>query len=680
MKKFLLFAIATVFGTTAVPARNVTEAEALIKAQEWQASYTAKAKGSAATVPQLVLRGEGAVTPYYIYSYGEGQGFVVISGDDRTQAVLGYADSGTFDPDAMPEAMHWWLQGYAGQIARLGDDSRKQALGQLSGYAAVEPLMTTSWNQNEPYNLLCPIEAASDSERCVTGCVATAMAQALCYEARAHGGIAGWNEIHGYTFSFSMPDSTYVQKIDTIAAHTVGWDLLLDDYLGNETLDDESAAEVAALMAACGSSVNMHYHNNSLGGSSASLSQVPAALKNHFGFTGGTYYAYAKDYTVRGWADLIYHELSQGRVVIYGGQTGKGGHAFICDGYRDGDYFHFNWGWGGMSNGYFLLSACNPDNQGFGGSAGGYSSNQEAVIGISANYSDTYRGELNTGTPDLTLISLDKKGEHTLYSEMALTVTLRNETGSDYRGTVIIEASGRSVGFAGLALAAGEQTEQTFYYTPLATGTVPLRILEVDVKGYDVFNVTKVLALDTIEIRPTAIDLGNDFSAALTVTTPNTGVWGTIDGDTYSGYYTLSNRNAEEAIAGTAVIHLFEMHTTGGGYFSGNSVSSYTVHVSVPADSSINVPFGLGTMKPDTYYMTSLYFFYGPVQKQFQGNMYKAVANPDGITVVERDEERDGESPGECAAGSPVYNLQGQRVGAGYKGIVVQNGRKRLQK
>lgn len=676
MRKFLLFVILTLFGTAMVPARNVTEAEALVKAQEWQASYTAKAKGATTKAPQLVMRGEGNITPYYIYSYGEGQGFVVISGDDRTEAVLGYADSGTFNAAAMPEAMSWWLEGYADQIARLGK-ATSRPLTETTSYAAIEPLVTTSWNQNEPYNLLCPIEAASDSERCVTGCVATAMAQALCYEAKAHGGITGWNEIPGYTFNFRLPDSTYVQKVDTMADHNVSWNLLRDDYIGNETLEDEGAAEVAALMAACGSSVKTYYHNNNLGGSSASLSQVPAALKKHFGFTGKTYYAYAQKYTVRGWSDLIYHELSQGRVVIYGGQTGTGGHAFLCDGYRDGDYFHFNWGWGGMGNGYFRLSVCNPDNQGIGGSAGGYSSNQEAVIGLSVNYSDTYRGELNTGTPDLTLVSLEKKGEHTLYSEMALTVSLRNNTSSDYHGTVIIEASGRSVGFAGLALAAGEQTEETFYYTPLATGTVPLRILEVDVRGYDVFNVTKVLAHDTIEIKPSAIDLSNDLSAALSVTTPNTGVWGTITGDTYSGYYTLTNKNTEEAIAGTAVVHLFEMHDMGGGHFSGSSISSYTVHVSVPADSSINVPFGLGTMKPDTYYMVSLYFLYGPMQHRFQGNTYKAAADPDGITVVERDE---GSADEQRTAEHPAYNLQGQRVGADYRGIVIQNGRKRLQK
>ena len=671
MKKILLLTIALILTAPSLSGKSITESEALAKAQMWRANV-AQAKGVVLPDPQLVLRGEGDVTPYYIYSYGEGQGFVVISGDDRTESVLGYADSGTFDAAAMPEAMRWWLSGYADQIANLGATETRPLTGETSR-AAIEPLLSTAWNQDEPYNLLCPIEASSDrdSDLCVTGCVATAMAQALCYEAKAHGSITGWNEIPGYTFQFRVGDSTYTQKVNTVAAHSVNWSLLQDEYIGNETLDDENAAEVAALMAACGTSVGMQYHSNKLGGSTSSIGSVPEALRKYFGFTGKTYYAAAQNYTVRGWSDLIYHELAEGRVVIYGGQSGFNGHAFICDGYRSGDYFHFNWGWGGMSNGYFLLTVCNPDNQGIGGSAGGYSSKQEAVIGFAADYSDTYEAEVHTGTPNLTLVSVGKKGEYTLYSEMTLTVTLSNRSESDYRGTVFIEANGRSIGFAGLALAAGEQTEETFYYTPMSTGVVQLRILEIDIKGYNSYSVTKQLATDTLNIRPTTVDINNDFGAELTVTTPNTGPWGTISGEIYSGYYTLSNKNKAEAIAGTAVVHLFEMQPNESGMLSGYSISSYTIHVSVPADSSIVVPFGLGTMKPDTYYMTSLYFTYGPLQKQFQGNVYTAVADDNAITTVEREAD---------ASDTPLYNLQGRRVGTDYRGIVIQNGRKRLLK
>ncbi|MDE7115738.1 MAG: hypothetical protein K2O56_04855, partial [Muribaculaceae bacterium] len=45
--------------------------------------------------------------------------------------------------------------------------------------------------------------------------------------------------------------------------------------------------------------------------------------------------------------------------------------------------YHFNWGWGGMSDGYFLLDALNPESVGTGGGeGGGYNSGQDIIIGI----------------------------------------------------------------------------------------------------------------------------------------------------------------------------------------------------------------------------------------------------------------------------------------------------------
>ncbi len=57
--------------------------------------------------------------------------------------------------------------------------------------------------------------------------------------------------------------------------------------------------------------------------------------------------------------------------ILYGGQSTSVGHEFVCDGYDGNGYFHFNWGWGGMSDGYFILDALNPNSVGTGGGAGG---------------------------------------------------------------------------------------------------------------------------------------------------------------------------------------------------------------------------------------------------------------------------------------------------------------------
>jgi len=53
------------------------------------------------------------------------------------------------------------------------------------------------------------------------------------------------------------------------------------------------------------------------------------------------------------------NSLNDGNPILYGGNkpssAGGGGHAFVCDGYEDDNYFHFNWGWNGNSDGYFYI-------------------------------------------------------------------------------------------------------------------------------------------------------------------------------------------------------------------------------------------------------------------------------------------------------------------------------------
>lgn len=89
-------------------------------------------------------------------------------------------------------------------------------------------------------------------------------------------------------------------------------------------------------------------------------------------------------YALSDWEDEVYNSLASGCPVLYGGQSDSGGHEFVCDGYSSDGYFHFNWGWGGMSDGYFRLTALNPGSQGIGGagSGAGYNFGQDIIVGI----------------------------------------------------------------------------------------------------------------------------------------------------------------------------------------------------------------------------------------------------------------------------------------------------------
>ena len=122
------------------------------------------------------------------------------------------------------------------------------------------------------------------------------------------------------------------------------------------------------------------------GASGAQSSKIPGALSTYFGYDKGMAYLQRDCYGINQWEEIIYNELAAKRPVLYDGISNLGqdnqvGHEFVCDGYRDG-YYHINWGWSGMSDGYFKLTALDPGSQGTGGGASGFNYGQGAIVGI----------------------------------------------------------------------------------------------------------------------------------------------------------------------------------------------------------------------------------------------------------------------------------------------------------
>ena len=315
---------------------------------------------------------------YYVFNSEGNNGFVIVSGDDRTAPVFGYSDTGSFDENNIPENMRAWLEGYVEEIKALDSEtpvvSSDAPLTRMrkaeSVMRPIAPLITTKWDQGSPYNDNCPTYNGS---KCATGCVATAMAQVMYYY-RAQSVNATTAEIPAYTISkrsISIPATPANSPID--------WANMTDTYSSSSTAAQNAA--VAALMAYCGRSVEMEY-----GPSSGAVSQyVPSALEKYFGYATGGLCISREAYTLQEWEDMVYEELLAKRPLFYGGSSAGGGHAFVVDGYDGEGLFHFNWGWGGMSNGYFLLQVANPgNNSGIGASAtsDGYASKQSAIFGV----------------------------------------------------------------------------------------------------------------------------------------------------------------------------------------------------------------------------------------------------------------------------------------------------------
>ncbi|MCH5231296.1 MAG: C10 family peptidase [Muribaculaceae bacterium] len=309
----------------------------------------------------------------YLFNNNDNKGFMLLSADDVIAPVLGFSDSGCFDPDNIPPAMENWLDQYAEQIeystkASAGLSSQTSTRATLpSSWKPIGPLVKTQWDQGTPYNNDCPLDKTK--QRSVTGCVATAMSQVMNYFKYP---TKGQNSI---SYTTSQVSGALSLDFSTL---TFDWANMINNYNGSYT--DAQASAVATLMMAAGYSVQMSYSSNESGAISG---YIPGALVKYFNYDQSvTYLARSlKNYTE--WATLIYNNLQNVGPVIYDGTTSdNGGHSFVCDGYNGNGYFHFNWGWGGVADGYFLLDALNPSTIGTGGYFGGFNFDQDVVLNI----------------------------------------------------------------------------------------------------------------------------------------------------------------------------------------------------------------------------------------------------------------------------------------------------------
>ena len=153
MKKVLLTILAFM-ATIAMNAEQISKQQALQKAQQFMLG---KQFGEARSFARSDNPSDGK--PFYVFNANGNQGFVIVSGDDRTTEILGYSTTGTLDVKQMPVNLKWWLDSYARQIEALGTSGKPVKKAKMRGadsWETVVPLIKTKWDQNEPYNLWCP--------------------------------------------------------------------------------------------------------------------------------------------------------------------------------------------------------------------------------------------------------------------------------------------------------------------------------------------------------------------------------------------------------------------------------------------------------------------------------------------------------------------------------------------
>lgn len=312
---------------------------------------------------------------YYAFNKTNSNGYVLVSGDDRMPAVIGYSDEGKFDADDMPDNMREWLNTYASQVRYVQAHSDAHIEASTSFITTnVYPLLgNTKWNQSAPYNGMCPTYTTGGAQRrAVTGCVATAMAQVMYYHRWPEEGMG----TNSYTCQLNGDSKQSVRLSTDFSQSHYDWANMLPYYTGSET--DEQNNAVAKLMSDCGVAMNMGYGASSGAITRLAMNRMPA----FFCYDKSIRFVMRDAYSLDQWLHIINGELASKRPVIHTGSSSQGGHAFVIDGSSSSGYYHVNWGWNGMSNGYFIITDLTPSEQGIGSSDGGYNLYQGLVYNI----------------------------------------------------------------------------------------------------------------------------------------------------------------------------------------------------------------------------------------------------------------------------------------------------------
>lgn len=385
MKKnfLLLFSLMLLLSVSAIAGpRSYQQAKAIAQRQAAMLGIEmdAEVSASAKVAPRMSV--SSAVSPsatcYYVFANGEDKGFTIVSGDDRMPEVVGYSAQGTYDPDHLPANYVGFMKAYQETVEALlkgdaqvsgGLTEARQWRAERAGTAAVAPLLgSIKWNQREPYNNMCPLYKGTN--RSVTGCVATAMAQVMMY--------------YQYPKKLKSTIGSYTTKAYGIhipaisSGATYDWDNMLPDYSKSDYSSAQADA-VAKLMYHCGAAVKMDY------GPSSGANVTPTILATYFGYDADLMQDLTRTvFTLQQWMTLIDNELKAKRPILYSGQASDGGHEFVCDGSDGNGLYHINWGWGGYQDGYFDLTILQPTKGGAGsGSAvDGYNRDCSMIIGI----------------------------------------------------------------------------------------------------------------------------------------------------------------------------------------------------------------------------------------------------------------------------------------------------------
>lgn len=362
MKKLFLLAATLILGITTLTANPVDVKTAKSLGQMYVQNKFDQTRSGDLNLTYTVTSDNGEAC-VYVFNVGS-TGFVLVSASDNVRPILGYSENGNFDASNPHNGAMYMLETYKNSISYAIENNIEatpeiaaeweslRTYGRLNNKKAgsVGPLVQTLWNQDSPYNLYAPPTQgghAGAGGRCYAGCVATAMGQLMKYWEHPIQGEGS----HGYNcVGYGPTYYNYGYQYANFGETTYQWDLM-PKTLTNAT--QEQIEAVATLLYHCGVATDMVYDWD---GSGTYSDLVPGAMSSYFDYD----YCVKRNrgsYSLSNWISMLKAEFDLGRPVYYSGQGEEGGHAFVCDGYNEDDMMHFNFGWSGTDDDYYVVDA-----------------------------------------------------------------------------------------------------------------------------------------------------------------------------------------------------------------------------------------------------------------------------------------------------------------------------------
>jgi|GEM_PF-1183998 len=367
--KRLGFLFIFLFVCITLTAASVSFQDANTIAKNWASSLKTFFKEDVSVIKGESIKRDGVVV-CHVFHFSP-RGYVIVSAEDYLPPIKAYSLKNNLGKEGKSIEEH--IFNHHLQIikkVKSGEiDSKKYFLeknvndfkslfgaflpskkGQSPAAAVQEaaPLLKTTWSQDAPYNLKCPLV---DGQQSLTGCAATAFSQVFKYHQYPLKGQGSW--------SYRLAANN--QMISAAFDHVYNWDLMLDSYPGSNAGTQDQRDAVAQLMFDVGVLLSMNYNpKGSYAHDYNGVMTAPVFLDysreiinvTKMGKHDAEWFDLAKNQVIRGFPltlGIISDTIAPGQLV---------GHLVVIDGYRVSDgasTFHINLGWGGSYDGYFSL-------------------------------------------------------------------------------------------------------------------------------------------------------------------------------------------------------------------------------------------------------------------------------------------------------------------------------------